>query len=99
MALARTLYNSRSVLVLDDPFSALDQGTEQTILENLRVLAKDKIVILFSHRLYQFPTFDRVLFLYGGRSIFSTHEKLMQKNPDYAKLYLEQINGGGGHET
>jgi ATP-binding cassette subfamily B protein len=99
VALARTLYNSRSVLVLDDPFSAVDQGTERTILENLRELAKDKIVILFSHRLYQFPTFDGVLFLCGGRSTFSTHEKLMQENPDYAKLYLEQVNGGGGHET
>ncbi|MGW8115331.1 ABC transporter ATP-binding protein [Caproicibacterium sp. NSD3] len=98
VALARTLYNSSSVLVLDDPFSALDQGTEQTILKNLRALTKDKIVILFSHRLYQFPTFDRVLFLSDGRSIFSTHEKLMQENPDYAKLYLEQMNGGGGHE-
>ena len=99
VALARTLYNSRSVLVLDDPFSAVDQGTEQNILENLRVLAEDKIVILFSHRLYQFPTFDQVLFLCGGRGIFSTHEELMQENPDYAKLYLEQVNGSGEHEA
>lgn len=99
VALARTLYNSRSVLVLDDPFSAVDRNTEQTILKNLRTLAKDKIVILFSHRLYQFPTFDRVLFLDGGRSVFSTHEQLMRENPNYAKLYLEQMNGGSGHET
>jgi len=61
-ALARTLYNARSILVLDDPFSAVDRGTELTILKNLRTLAEDKIVILFSHRLYQFPTFDQVLF-------------------------------------
>ena len=99
VALARTLYNSRSVLVLDDPFSAVDRNTEQTILKNLRTLAKDKIVILFSHRLYQFPTFDRVLFLDGGRSVFSTHEQLMRENSNYAKLYLEQMNGGSGHET
>ena len=98
-ALARTLYNARGVLVLDDPFSAVDRGTEQTILKNLRVLAEDKIVILFSHRLYQFPTFDRVLFLCGGRGIFSTHKELMRENPPYAKLYLEQVNGGGGHEA
>ena len=99
VALARTLYNSRSVLILDDPFSAVDQSTEHSILENLRALAEDKIVILFSHRLYQFPTFDRVLFLNGGRGVLSTHEELMQENPDYAKLYLEQANGGGGHEA
>ena len=98
-ALARTLYNARSILVLDDPFSAVDRGTELTILKNLRTLAEDKIVILFSHRLYQFPKFDRVLFLCGGRGIFSTHEELMRENPDYAKLYSEQVNGGGGHEA
>ena len=99
VALARMLYNARSVLVLDDPFSAVDRGTEQIILKNLKALAEDKIVILFSHRLYQFPTFDQVLFLYDGRGVFSTHEELVQENPDYAKLYLEQVNGGGGHET
>ncbi len=99
VALARTLYNARDVLVLDDPFSAVDRGTERNILENLRVLAEDKIVILFSHRLYQFPTFDRVLFLCGGRGVFSTHEELLRENSDYAKLYLEQVNGGGGHEA
>lgn len=98
VALARTLYNARSILVLDDPFSAVDQDTEQTILENLRALAEHKIVILFSHRLYQFPTFDRVLFLCGGRGTFSTHEELLQENPDYATLYFEQMNGDGGNE-
>jgi ATP-binding cassette subfamily B protein len=99
VALARTLYNSRSVLILDDPFSAVDRGTEQNILKNLRALAKNKIVILFSHRLYQFPTFDRVLFICDGKGVFSTHEELMQENSDYAKLYLEQVNGGSKHET
>lgn len=98
-ALARTLYNAKSILVLDDPFSAVDRDTEQTILRNLRVLAKDKIVILISHRLYQFPTFDRVLFLSDGRGVFSTHKGLLNINSDYANLYLEQMNGGGGYEA
>lgn len=99
VALARTMYNAGSVLVLDDPFSAVDRITEQTILENLRVLAADKIVLLFSHRLYQFPALDRVLFLWGGRGIFATHEELIKENPDYAKLFLEQWDGGGGYEA
>lgn len=98
-ALARTLYNARSILILDDPFSAVDRSTEQTILENLRALAADKIVILFSHRLYQFPALDRVLFLSGGSGSFSTHGELMRENPDYAKLYLEQRDGGNDREA
>lgn len=98
VALARTLYNAGSVLVLDDPFSAVDRITERTILENLRVLAADKIVILFSHRLYQFPSLDRVLFLWDGGGVFATHEELIKENPAYTKLFGEQM-GGGRHET
>lgn len=98
-ALARTLFSARSVLVLDDPFSAVDRATEQAVLDNLRVIAGDKIVILFSHRLYQFPDFDGVLFLSGGTGVFGTHGELMRTRPDYARLYQEQVNGGGEHEA
>ena len=53
LALARTLYHKRPVLILDDPFSALDKPTEAEIFRQLRILAKDSIVLLISHRLYQ----------------------------------------------
>ena len=43
LALARTLYHKRPVLVLDDPFSALDKETEVQIFLNLKELAKDSI--------------------------------------------------------
>ena len=99
VALARTLFNAQSILVLDDPFSAVDRGTEQAVLEHLRVFAKDKIVILFSHRLYQFPTLDHVLFLSDGGGVFSTHEALMRENSAYAKLYFAQVNGGDEREA
>jgi len=94
VALARTLYNAQRILILDDPFSAVDRITEKEIFKNLRILAKDKIVILISHRLYLFPSIDKVLFLANGTGIFSTHEKLMQENDTYAKLYNAQVAGG-----
>lgn len=94
VALARTLFNARSILILDDPFSAVDRNTEQTAMQDLREFARDKTVILFSHRLYQFPALDGVLYLEGGRGVFSTHEELMHSEPGYAALYLEQLKGG-----
>ena len=39
LALARTLYHKRLVLVLDDPFSALDKKTEAQIFANVKELA------------------------------------------------------------
>ena len=97
-ALARTLFNAQNILVLDDPFSAVDRYTEQSIVENLRALSEDKIILLFSHRLYLFPTFDKVLFLDNGIGIFSSHDELMRSNSAYAELYRAQA-GGKPHEN
>ena len=36
LALARTLAHPRPVLILDDPFSALDRSTEDTVLQPCR---------------------------------------------------------------
>lgn len=63
LALARTLCHKRPLMILDDPFSALDKDTEKEIYENLRQMAKDNIIILISHRLYMFPDMDKVIWL------------------------------------
>lgn len=59
LALARTLAHPRPVLVLDDPFSALDRSTEDAIFAELQAYARDKVVFLISHRLYHFRRCSR----------------------------------------
>ena len=98
VALARTLYNARQILILDDPFSAVDIATEKEIFKNLRILAHNKIVILISHRLYLFPALDGILFLDKGTGVFSTHEELMRVNKTYAELYNSQMAGDEQNE-
>lgn len=97
-ALARTLYHAGAILILDDPFSAVDRRTEQAIFDHLRQLARDKIVLLISHRLSLFPELDRVLFLDNGSGIFSTHAVLLTENDAYARLYRAQLIGGEQHD-
>ena len=46
LALARTLCHGKPVLVLDDPFSALDRNTEKQVFEHVKELSKDRIVFL-----------------------------------------------------
>ncbi len=99
VALARTLAHPRPVYILDDPFSALDKETEQEIFSHIRELAKSRIVLLISHRLYLFPQCSQVIWMEHGHTMVSTHEELMQRNPSYAKLYRTQSKGGGGNET
>ena len=74
LALARTLAHPRPVLVLDDPFSALDRNTEDTVFANLQAYAKDKVVFLISHRLYHFPQMQQVVFMEDGKTTVGTHE-------------------------
>lgn len=90
LALARTLKFKRPVLILDDPFSALDKPTEAQIFENLRAMTKDSAVILISHRLYLFPQMSQVLWMENGRVRAGTHAELMHSCPEYARRFLEQ---------
>ena len=96
LALARTLAHPRPVLVLDDPFSALDRQTEDTVFAALQAYAKDKVVFLISHRLYHFPQMQKVIFMEGGKTIVGTHEELMASVPMYRQLYESQTVSKGG---
>ena len=98
LALARTLAHGRPVLVLDDPFSALDRNTEDIVFRNLQEYAKDKVVFLISHRLYHFPQMRQVIFMDGGKTTVGTHAELMAAEPVYLQLYESQTSrkGGGG---
>ena len=93
LALARTLAHQRPLLILDDPFSALDRATETEIFAHLRRLAADSVVILISHRLYLFPQMDGVLWIQDGKAVCAAHKELMAQNPQYAALVNAQEGG------
>jgi ATP-binding cassette, subfamily B, multidrug efflux pump len=102
MALARALAASGrlapGLLVLDDPFSALDLDTEAKIVVGLRQLfgpsqpcAQQCTVVLFSHRLLAFPQADLVVMLDHGRiREQGTHAELSAGNGLYARIYRAQ---------
>ena len=96
LALARTLAHPRPVLVLDDPFSALDRSTEDAIFAELQAYARDKVVFLISHRLYHFPQMQQIIFMEGGRTTVGTHEELMAAVLVYRQLYESQTGLKGG---
>ena len=98
LALARTLAHPRPVLVLDDPFSALDRQTEDEVFARLKACAQDRVVILISHRLYHFPELRQIVFMQGGKAVVGTHEALCASVPAYRALYESQT-GGAAHEA
>ena len=90
LALARTLAHPRPILILDDPFSALDKTTEVEVFEHLRQMVPDSIIFLISHRLYLFSETDGVIWMDNGTAEFSSHKKLLKDNSAYRELYQLQ---------
>lgn len=91
IALARAIYSGSDILILDDPFSAVDIATEREIIDHLKTSYKDKIVLLFTHRLTSFVYADQVIVLDNGRiSEKDTHEELMKKGDVYSEIFSAQ---------
>ena len=95
LALARTLCHKKLVLVLDDPFSALDKSTERQIFANLKEQSKNNIVLLISHRLYLFPQMDQIIWMEDGKTVVGTHEELLANMTEYRKLFMEEGGAQG----
>ncbi|MQM72074.1 MAG: ATP-binding cassette domain-containing protein [Eubacteriaceae bacterium] len=94
LALARTLAHARSIVILDDPFAAVDQATETQIFSSIRRHGQNRTLLLMSHRLAHFPECDRVLYLHDGTATFLTHDAMLKAEPSYRALYLKQTQKG-----
>jgi len=99
IALARALYRHSPLMILDDPFSAVDMKTEETIIENLRSHYSNCIIILISHRLSVFPKTDSTIVIHIDRKAeYGTHNSLLSSSKLYATNYNLQM-GGKDHEA
>lgn len=86
LALARAVVARPSVLVLDDPLSALDVHTEALVEEALASVLVDTTALLVVHRPSTVALADRVALLEGGTLVaIGTHSELMAL-PSYARI-------------
>ena len=78
IALARGLVRNAPILILDEPTSALDPETEEYLVQALHEAAKDKLVIIISHRLSTISRADKICFLENGEIMESgRYDELM----------------------
>ncbi|MGL4939528.1 heme ABC transporter ATP-binding protein/permease CydC [Shewanella sp.] len=88
IGVARALLRDAPLLLLDEPTEGLDKGTEREILNLLFEFAKDKTMLMISHRLTAMAKMDRIHLLDQGRIIASgTHEALLADCQAYQALY------------
>ena len=91
VALARALLNDPSVLVLDDPLSAVDAKTERSILEALDRAAQGRTMILITNRTAAAAHCDKVLVLEAGRVVEQgAPRQLLKQGGVYASLCSKQ---------
>ena len=96
IALARTLFNKNKIIILDDPFSAVDMKTEEIIIENLKNNYKQSLIILISHRLNIFNRVNRIIMLHNDKTVdYGTHNELMESSKLYATIYNLQCTESG----
>jgi ATP-binding cassette subfamily B protein len=90
LALARAVLGRPSVLVLDDPLSALDVHTEALVEAALREVLARTTALVVAHRASTVLLADRVALLAGGRIVaVGRHSELLAAVPAYRDLLAQ----------
>lgn len=92
LALARAILHDSDIYIFDEATSNIDVESEELIMKNVKQMAKEKTVILISHRLANIFDADEI-FMMENKSIVEngTHEELLQiKDGKYKRLYESQ---------
>ena len=91
LAVARALLHDASIYVFDEVTSNIDSESEEKIMDVIRGLAKEKTVLMISHRLENIKSADNIILLKNGRIAESgMHEELMKNRGGYYEMYSSQ---------
>lgn len=92
VAIARAIMREPKILILDDALSAVDTKTENTILNSLKGIMKNRTSIIISHRVSSAKLAHRILVLDEGEVVEEgTHESLYAQNGAYREIYDRQM--------
>lgn len=87
IAIARALLQDAPVLILDEPTANLDAITERRLLEAIRQIARDRSLLLITHRLAGIAWADEILVLKEGQIVErGSHEELLQHRGEYWRM-------------
>ena len=91
LAVARALLKDAPLLVLDEPTANLDTMTERELLASVWEAARDRSVLLITHRLVGMEEVDEILVLDAGRVVErGTHEQLRAAGGLYSRMLRTQ---------
>uniref|UniRef100_A0A7E4VUH3 Multidrug resistance-associated protein 5 n=1 Tax=Panagrellus redivivus TaxID=6233 RepID=A0A7E4VUH3_PANRE len=93
ISLARTLYATKDVYLLDDVFSSIDKNVADKIFANaVKDFLSDKTVLLVTSDAEYLAQCDRIVYMSEGRIAgIDTHEKLIGENDGYKEFFEHYI--------
>ena len=91
ISLARVLIHNPSILIMDEATSHIDLETEEMVKNALKVVSKDRTVIVIAHRLSTIFDADKIIVLDHGLKVEEgKHSELVKLNGVYANIYRAQ---------
>ena len=86
IGIARALYHSPKIVVLDEATSAMDSITEKLIMEAINKLKKDTTIILIAHRLTTIKNCEKIFLIDRGElKDQGTYEELIKSSALFVK--------------
>ena len=91
LVLARAILHDSEIYIFDEATSNIDVESEDRIMKVVQELAKEKMVILISHRLANVVNADKIFVVKEGEIVESgTHTELLMLDGDYSRLFITQ---------
>jgi ATP-binding cassette subfamily B protein/subfamily B ATP-binding cassette protein MsbA len=92
LTIARAILRDASILILDEPTSAMDTETEALLMEGLERLMAGKTTFIIAHRLSTVRQADLIVVLRAGEIVEQgTFAELMRQQGTFASLYRSQF--------
>lgn len=90
-SIARAIIKDSPILIMDDSLSAVDTDTEDTIIDNLKKIRKNKTTIVIAHRVSTVQSADHILVLEDGKvAEYGTYQQLLEKKGLFAQMVEKQ---------
>ena len=83
IALARLFFDDSKIIILDEATSAMDNITEEKVMENIMEKLNNRTFIIIAHRLNTIKNVDEIFVLRNGEIIESGTYKKLQKTSEY----------------
>ncbi len=92
LAIARALLTKPQILIFDEATSALDPESERIVRQNIREMAKNRTVLIVSHRLSMLKDADSIIVFNEGNIVgHAKHDELLQSCALYSHLWRQQM--------